>query len=127
MPRRRRPLVLVTLAVASAVDGCGANTDVRSTRADPIGASTDTTSPSGTAPTDSTPEPASALKWANCDDPNAQDPALECATLTVPLDYDKPKGDSIDLALIRTPATGDRKGAVLFNPGGPGGSGFDPI
>ena len=39
--------------------------------------------------------------------------------LSVPLDYDSPTGDSIDLALVRVPATGDRKGAVLFNPGGP--------
>ena len=67
------------------------------------------------------------LKWAPCTDPNAQDKSLECATLKVPLDYDKPTGDSIDMALIKFPATGDRKGAVLFNPGGPGGSGFDPI
>ena len=31
------------------------------------------------------------------------------------------------MALVRLPASGDRQGAVLFNPGGPGGSGFDPI
>lgn len=67
------------------------------------------------------------LDWGKCDDPNAVDPSLECTTLKVPLDYDKPSGDTIDLALIRQPASGDRSGAVLFNPGGPGGSGFDPI
>ena len=67
------------------------------------------------------------LDWGPCDDPSAEDPSLECATLTVPLDYDNPSGDSIDMALIKYPASGDRTGAVLFNPGGPGGSGFDPI
>jgi pimeloyl-ACP methyl ester carboxylesterase len=67
------------------------------------------------------------LDWGPCDDPEAEDEALECATLAVPLDYEDPDGDTIDLALVRVPATGDRIGAVLFNPGGPGGSGFDPI
>ena len=47
--------------------------------------------------------------------------------MKVPLDYDNPGGDSIDMALIKYPASEDRIGAVLFNPGGPGASGFDPI
>jgi pimeloyl-ACP methyl ester carboxylesterase len=67
------------------------------------------------------------LAWGPCDDPSAEDPSLECTTLRVPLDYDNPSGDTIDLALVRAPATVDRQGAVLFNPGGPGASGFDPI
>ena len=108
-------------------------------RADPIdGAAIATDAPGDTtATTDSTaatnaPDTTDTasndtLDWAACDDPNAQDPALECATLAIPLDYDEPTGDSIDLALIKYPATDDRTGAVLFNPGGPGGSGFDPI
>ena len=45
----------------------------------------------------------------------------------MPLDYDDPTGETIDIAMVRAPATSDREGAVLFNPGGPGGSGFDPI
>lgn len=71
--------------------------------------------------------PAGELDWGACTDEKATDPSLECATLTVPLDYSKPGGDSIDLALVRVPASGKRIGAVLFNPGGPGGSGFDYI
>ena len=31
------------------------------------------------------------------------------------------------MALVRVPATGDRKGAVLLNPGGPGASAFDYV
>ena len=45
----------------------------------------------------------------------------------VPLDYDRPKGKQITLALTRLPA-GDpsRKiGSLFLNPGGPGGSGVD--
>ncbi|MET7684116.1 alpha/beta hydrolase [Streptomyces sp. NPDC005423] len=48
----------------------------------------------------------------------------QCATLKVPLDWAKPGGTTIPLALIRAKATGsDRIGSLLFNFGGPGGSG----
>jgi pimeloyl-ACP methyl ester carboxylesterase len=43
----------------------------------------------------------------------------------VPLDYAEPDGDTIDLALVRVPASRSRDGAILTNPGGPGSSGFD--
>ncbi|MEA3183648.1 MAG: hypothetical protein QOJ74_125 [Ilumatobacteraceae bacterium] len=126
------------------IAACGTSSDVHTTRADPIGSAPDTTgdttgdttattapgstAPATTGPTDTTgSSQAARLEWGTCTDPNASDPTLECATLTVPLDYAKPTGDTIDLALVRVPASGDRKGAVLFNPGGPGGSGFDPI
>jgi pimeloyl-ACP methyl ester carboxylesterase len=84
-----------------------------------------TTPDSGPETTPSTS--AGSIDWGTCDDPNAVDEALQCATLTVPLDYAAPDGETIELALVRAPATGDRQGAILFNPGGPGGSGFDPI
>ncbi len=129
LARRSLALLAITLLVA-----CGTTTEVRSTRADPIGAASPSSDPTGstapsdtTAPGDTSQPSKDTLDWGTCDDPNAEDPALQCATLTVPLDYDKPSGDTIDLALIRQPASGERTGAVLFNPGGPGGSGFDPI
>src|SRR6266704_3103726 len=48
-------------------------------------------------------------------------------TLTVPLDYSHPSGDTIKIALIRKPAsdTAHRIGSLLTNPGGPGASGID--
>jgi pimeloyl-ACP methyl ester carboxylesterase len=67
------------------------------------------------------------LDWTAC----AEQPVgveLECATLAVPLDYEQPDGDTIDIALARVPATGspdERIGSLVFNPGGPGGSGID--
>ena len=73
------------------------------------------------------PTALSALTWGDCDDPVVVSDEYECATLTVPLDYTRPDGDTIDLALIRLPATRSRDGAVLTNPGGPGASGFDFI
>lgn len=111
------------MVVLAALSGCGSSAGVHTTRADPIGATPETSE----QPTDTSVVGTDSLDWGSCDDPSAQDPALQCATLTVPLDYDAPIGDTIDLALVRVPASGNRHGAVLFNPGGPGASGFDFI
>ena len=45
----------------------------------------------------------------------------------MPRDYDEPDGDTIDIALARVPATDadERIGSLVFNPGGPGGSGIE--
>jgi pimeloyl-ACP methyl ester carboxylesterase len=51
---------------------------------------------------------------------------LQCASLHVPVDYSKPGGRKITLALSEVPATapaGQRQGVLLVNPGGPGGAG----
>ncbi len=48
---------------------------------------------------------------------------FECATLEVPLDYRRPRGDRIKLALLKVAAEGDRIGSLVVNPGGPGASG----
>ncbi|MGV9688847.1 alpha/beta hydrolase [Streptomyces sp. NPDC003444] len=64
-------------------------------------------------------------KWKRCD---AQTPAnFECATIKVPLDYGRPDGGKLDVAISRTKATSakDRRGVLLLNPGGPGGIGLD--
>jgi pimeloyl-ACP methyl ester carboxylesterase len=62
------------------------------------------------------------LAWTACGD---EAPGFECATAKVPLDYDRPRGARISLALTRLPASdpGRRIGSIFFNPGGPGGSG----
>ena len=59
------------------------------------------------------------LAWSDCED------GMQCTTATAPLDWDDPAAGSVDLALVRHPATGDRIGSLLVNPGGPGGSGYD--
>jgi pimeloyl-ACP methyl ester carboxylesterase len=52
----------------------------------------------------------------------------ECGTLEVPVDHDDPDGATVELAVIRRPATGsDRIGSLVMNPGGPGGSGVDYV
>jgi pimeloyl-ACP methyl ester carboxylesterase len=51
---------------------------------------------------------------------------FQCTVLRVPLDYDRPEGEVIDIAVLRSPATGgDRLGSLVVNPGGPGASGLD--
>jgi pimeloyl-ACP methyl ester carboxylesterase len=89
------------------------------------------TVPPSAVPSSAVPEPsvqaAGGLQWAPCTDEDARDPRAECATLKVPLDYDHPEGATVTLALSRVRATEPRVGAMLFNPGGPGGSGFSPV
>jgi pimeloyl-ACP methyl ester carboxylesterase len=62
------------------------------------------------------------LSWQAC----AGGPAgAQCAMASVPLDYDKPRGSAIGIALAKIPATNQagKLGTVFINPGGPGGSG----
>ncbi|MDH6587108.1 pimeloyl-ACP methyl ester carboxylesterase [Streptomyces sp. SAI-133] len=68
------------------------------------------------------------LDWEGCKataDASAPGRDWQCATLKVPLDWSRPGGKTIDLALIRSLARGgDRIGSLLFNFGGPGASGI---
>ncbi len=68
------------------------------------------------------------LTWEPCAEA-PQDPALTCATLTVPVDWSRPEGPTIELALARRPATDTaaRVGVLLFDTGGPGSSGVDAV
>ncbi|GAA1352046.1 alpha/beta hydrolase [Streptomyces beijiangensis] len=93
----------------------------------------DTTTP---APTSSAPAsrptgsalPASLTSqkpdWGHCKDGRS---GWTCANVKVPLDYAHPAGATISLALVRKEAKDKsrRLGSLLFNFGGPGGSGVD--
>jgi pimeloyl-ACP methyl ester carboxylesterase len=59
------------------------------------------------------------VEWTTCGE------TFECARIRVPLDYAKPGGPVIELAVNRRPADdlGRWHGAILVNPGGPGASG----
>ncbi|MFI6942206.1 alpha/beta hydrolase [Streptomyces sp. NPDC050418] len=71
------------------------------------------------------------LSWGECEGggAGASDSAWKCATLKVPLDYEKPDGKTIGVALIRSVARDSTKriGSLLFNFGGPGGSGVSTL
>ncbi|WP_240630393.1 alpha/beta hydrolase [Specibacter cremeus] len=62
---------------------------------------------------------AQVVTWTSCNE------TFLCTDVQVPVDYTKPDGDTIKLALIKLPASGKRLGSLLTNPGGPGGSGVD--
>jgi pimeloyl-ACP methyl ester carboxylesterase len=74
----------------------------------------------------SAPEPATLagyyaqhLDWQPCDG------GFQCAQLVVPFDYARPNGPRFTLPVIKLPASdpSQRIGALVINPGGPGGSG----
>jgi pimeloyl-ACP methyl ester carboxylesterase len=65
----------------------------------------------------------SHLTWHSC----ASGGSTRCATVRVPVNYQRPGGRRISLALTEVPATAppaQRQGALLVNPGGPGASGL---
>jgi pimeloyl-ACP methyl ester carboxylesterase len=57
------------------------------------------------------------LDWADCGPAGAQ-----CATATVPKDYDNPRAGTLDVAVAKSPATDPEHkiGSLFFNLGGPG-------
>lgn len=72
------------------------------------------------------PRPAGTLDWGPCEAP-ADESRFQCATVSVPVNRQRPRGPRIELALARHLATDPsrRIGSLLINPGGPGGSGVD--
>ncbi|MFG3044365.1 alpha/beta hydrolase [Streptomyces sp. NPDC048241] len=70
------------------------------------------------------------LRWSNCTSPTTARTGYDCAAMKAPLDYRKPDGRTIDVALIRRKATGPnsrRIGSLVFNFGGPGVSGVSGL
>ncbi|MFC6088020.1 alpha/beta fold hydrolase [Saccharothrix lopnurensis] len=63
------------------------------------------------------------VDWAACDG----FAELQCATITVPLNYRKPNAGRLQVAISKRPASdpAKRRGVLLLNPGGPGGPGLD--
>ncbi|NKZ01195.1 alpha/beta hydrolase [Nocardiopsis alborubida] len=81
----------------------------------------------GAPPTARGTEPATRATGPADREPDAEWlESLECGTVTVPLDHDEPGGRTLDIALVRAPASGppeERLGSLVVNPGGPGASG----
>ncbi|MFJ7345740.1 alpha/beta hydrolase [Streptomyces sp. NPDC101110] len=70
------------------------------------------------------------LRWSRCTSPPNARTGYDCATMKTPLDYRKPDGKKIDVALIRRKATGPstrRIGSLVLNFGGPGVSGVNGL
>ncbi|MEU2283634.1 alpha/beta hydrolase [Streptomyces sp. NPDC013178] len=74
------------------------------------------------------------VTFGKCPDTPVLPAGVQCGTVTVPLDYARPDGKQIQLTVSRMRATHrdphnskhrvPRQGALVFNPGGPGGSGL---
>ncbi|MEP9362548.1 alpha/beta hydrolase [Nocardioides sp. CN2-186] len=122
---KRLVVVLLVVAMLLAVGGTAALVALGSgsEQGAPLDAPTTTPEPGATTP----PRPALApfysqqLTWTQCRTTDL------CSTLTVPLDYRHPTGDTIELALLKVPAAhpADRIGSLVVNPGGPGAPGTD--
>ena len=69
------------------------------------------------------------IDWQPCEGgQNAdQNVAFTCATINVPLDYEHPDGQTIQIALKRRAAGHQAIGSLFINPGGPGGSGVNLV
>lgn len=85
------------------------------------GANVHPPSPGGARPGAAVPR----LDWKPCTGREG----FECATAKVPLDYRRPGGRLIDLAVIRRKAAdgGRRIGSLFMNPGGPAGAGTSSL
>ena len=73
------------------------------------------------------------VEWYDCGatggmERSAQRTGFQCAKVKVPLDYSKPDGQTIEVAMKKHLATGSvRQGSLFINPGGPGGSGVQYV
>jgi len=112
----RRVAALFALLVVAA---CSASAEVVTVEADPSRSEPDTGEI--VAPGTGT------LDWSGCGGRAGDLIDLECATLVVPLDHADPDGELIEVAVARTATADDdrRIGSLVFNPGGPGGSGIE--
>ena len=130
MRRPVRPRRVLTGAMAAittvVVAACSSGTigTITESSPEPSGSSSSAPGPASSSPS---LDPALAgfyaqkLTWTACGR------GFQCTTLTVPLDYADPTGQTITIAVDRLRASNQahRIGSLILNPGGPGASGFD--
>lgn len=64
-----------------------------------------------------------AITWGECPE-GVDHERAECGHVTVPTYYDAPDKGTIEVGFIRLKATGERKGSLFTNPGGPNGDAY---
>jgi pimeloyl-ACP methyl ester carboxylesterase len=62
---------------------------------------------------------AQTVDWTSCGT------SLECAMVTIPVDWDDFDAGNATIAVAKHVASGTAQGTLFVNPGGPGGSGYD--
>lgn len=63
------------------------------------------------------------ITWENCPAQVTDDNAA-CGRIDVPTYHDNPEAGTISVGFVRQKATGNSRGALFGNPGGPGGDGY---
>ncbi len=128
---KRLVLPLVCLVLVTGCSGLGddeeASGKIGSPAGSPAGSPTATDPGSGESTAREAPEPElqefydQRVDWQPCED----DDDFGCARIEVPLDYEDPSGERIELALLKNPAdrASARIGSLVVNPGGPGAPG----
>jgi len=116
----RPKLALLVVLAAALAAGCteqGSPSAGRPAPHHPPSARRTTTTTSTTQP------PVTPMAWSPCNGD------LQCGTLVVPLDYARPDGPTIPIAVARHPAEDQaaRIGSLVIDPGGPGVSGIDDM
>lgn len=129
--RSRSACVALAGLLAATMAGCTSDEPRQQDAAEAV---TETRGPAGVVPAGLERFYAQPLDWGNCapyatsEDAKSAfgSPALQCARLTVPLDYADPGGETITVGLLRSQAgdPGQRIGSLVVNPGGPGASGM---
>jgi len=106
--------VVLALCLAACTSG-------GSTSSQPAPTASTAVTPAGPPPTTLAQYYAQRLSWQPCDK------GFECARLYVPFDYSRPAGPRFSLPVVKLPAAqpASRVGALVINPGGPGGSGVE--
>jgi len=119
--RTRRGGTLAVLVVLVATSALVGPASASTQGAKPKSTTTTTTAPPTTAP----PLPAfdTTAAWSDCGD------GFQCATLTVPVDWSRPAGETMGIAMTHLPATdpAQRIGSLVVNYGGPGQGGVDYV
>ena len=127
-PRSRIKPLFVALAALLACGGltaCQGETDIK---ASPATASASAPVPAGLESFYS-----QKVSWYACDKKgmdeakSGKDAGFTCAKVKVPLDYDNPGGETIEIAVKKRAASEDSVGSLFVNPGGPGGSGIELV
>ncbi|KXO91133.1 alpha/beta hydrolase [Tsukamurella pseudospumae] len=137
MKARKLPFAALAVVSVVALAGCSVQIGGSPAPSDRSTVSGGTAGPTSTvagAPSGLQKYYGQKLSWGSCaemartDDIDEYDKTkLECAHLTVPIDYNDPGSGETSLAVARVKATGQKQGSLLMNPGGPGGSGVQQV
>ncbi len=114
---RAAALSAAALVLSATVAGCGSDTQDEDLSAQKLS-------------WEHCPAPSDSQGGGEAPSPLPNGDVWQCATLKAPLDWDEPEGDRIGIALIRARASGskaERIGSLIFNFGGPGGSGVTTL